>query len=187
MNKFFSKIFFFCLSFFSSLSGLTTSVIVTCNPNNIKNLPLIIEVFNNQCTIPNEMIISLYNATKIQNQDLDKIKSIKHRYKIKLIPCSYRLFASESKNNAVMQAFGDLILLNDTLFMLDSHRIEKIKKQFENQKIDILLFEDRLIAIRKKVFDIVKWPVVETNEDEKFIEDALEEGFFLKVIEKIGE
>jgi hypothetical protein len=187
MEKFFSKVFFFCLSFFSSLSDLTTSVIVPCNPSNIKYLPAIIESYNNQSVLPFEMVISLCDASKVTEQEIEKIKSIKHRYKLKLIPCSYTLFASENKNNAAMQARGDIIFLNEAVFVLEQLSIEKIKKEFENKKIDILIFENRLIAFRKKVFDIIKWPVLEINEDEKFIEDAQEEGFCVKVIEKRGE
>lgn len=183
MEKFFSKVFFFCLSFFSSLSALTTSVIIPCNPSNIKYLPAIIESYNNQSVIPNEMIIAISHACKVKKQDIEKINSIYSPYPVKLLPCSYKLYASESKNAACKLASGDIFICHNSNFISIINKIELITKEFENKQIDLLVCYDGDISLLRKVFDKVKWRAIANGEDEQFFQDAIELDFSFGILE----
>lgn len=183
MEKFFSKIFFFCLSFFSSLSALTTSVIVPCNPSNIKYLPEIIESYNHQSILPIEMIISISHACKVKKAEIEKINSILSSFPVKLIPCSFKLYPSESKNSACRQALGDIFICHNSNYVSIKNKIELITKEFETKKIDLLVCYNGDISLSRKVFEKVKWPNIAEGEDEKFFQAAIDQGFSFGILE----
>ncbi len=192
MSKFFSQVFFFCLSFFSSLSGLTTSVVLTCNATtNIGLIPEIIESYANQTIVPDEIVISIASASKVKYSEIKRMQTITNKFPILFVPCSFALYSGEGKNMACKSAKGDIILFNEANFKPKKERIEiikrmplddltkqVIKKLFETKNVDLLIYNLGIngdFAIRRYVFDKVKW--LDTGDNLKFIYDVKYEGF----------
>ncbi len=100
-----------------------------------------------------------------------------------MIPCSYKIYPSESKNAACKQAIGDIFICHNSNFISIPNKIELIKKEFELKQIDLLVCYDGDISLLRKVFDKVKWKVIANGEDEQFFQDAIELDFSFGILE----
>ncbi len=139
MQKFLSKVIFFCFTLINSLYGLTTSVIVPCYPGHVKYLPELIEHYNNQTVLPDEMVISLSEIHKISKEDAVRIMECDPKFFINIVFSEEVLYAGQNRNSAAEKATGDILICQDADDIPHPQRIEFIKKSFEQKKIDILL------------------------------------------------
>lgn len=194
MKNFYLSLFLFLGSF---LQALTTSVIIPCNPNNLENVPEILNAYNMQSELPDEIIISISNASKIKSEKIKLIKLIKTNFIVDLRLCSYSLYSGENKNLGFSFAKSDILICNDPNYYPDPKRIEVIKKKFSSNQVDVL-FHDvdqndlkfslieypsqiddnyQNLSIKKEVFQKIKWQPLPYSEDFHYIIDCLMEGF----------
>jgi len=139
MEKFFSKVFFFCLSFFSSLSGLTTSIIVPCYPGHVKYLPALIEYYNNQTFLPDEMVIALSDINNISELDRINVMQCEPKFFLNITTSEEVLYAGQNRRAACDLATGDILICNDADDIPHYQRVELIKKTFEMSNVDLIL------------------------------------------------
>ncbi len=139
MSKFVSKIFYLYFTLISSLYGLTTSIIVPCYPGHAKYIPALIEYYNNQTVLPDEMIFSFSEAWKITDEERCAIVNAQPKFSINLIIFEEVKYAGQNRRAACDIAMGDLLLCQDADDIPHPQRVEIIKKTFENNQIDLLL------------------------------------------------
>lgn len=139
MEKFFSTVFFFCLFFFSKLSALTTSIIVPCYPGHVKYIPELIEYYNNQTILPDEMVIALSDINNISEADRINVMQCKPKFFLKIALSEKVVYAGQNRNVACELATGDILICQDADDIPHHQRVEIIKKMFEVSNVDIIL------------------------------------------------
>lgn len=181
----------------------TVSIIIPCYQGHFKFLNELILDLCKQTILPNEIVISLSEADKIDREEIDKLRNINVPFKLILIENNMKLFAGENRNIAAANSTGDILICQDADDKPHTQRIEIIKSQFDEQNIDHLMhgysklakdinftinenshnIEKRFrltpgnIAIKREVFAKIKWSKLPRGEDCKFNNDVKKAGF----------
>jgi cellulose synthase/poly-beta-1,6-N-acetylglucosamine synthase-like glycosyltransferase len=181
----------------------TVSIIIPCYPGHFKFLKELIFDFCQQSVLPEEIVISLSEADKIDKMEIEHLRHINLPFKLILIENTQKLYAGENRNIAAAKSTGDIIICQDADDKPHPQRIEIIKSQFAESNIDHLIhgyskiandldfsihgdpknFEKRFrltagnIAIKKEVFAKIKWTNIPRGEDCKFNKDVKKAGF----------
>lgn len=179
------------------------SVIVPCYYEHFNYLFELIEDYCHQTVRPDEIIISLSEADKVDQSELLKITNHNWPFPVILITTNEKLFAGENRNIAANNSHGDILVCQDADDKPHKQRIEIIKSIFAKQEIDHLMhgytrlagdldfdFNSKTqilnkrfrltpgnIAIKKKVFTKIKWSKLPRGQDCKFNRDVQKEGF----------
>jgi cellulose synthase/poly-beta-1,6-N-acetylglucosamine synthase-like glycosyltransferase len=181
----------------------TVSIIIPCYPGHFQFLKELILDFCQQTVLPNEIVISLSEADKINKMEIEDLRNTNLPIKLILIENKQKLYAGENRNMAAGNCTGDIIICQDADDKPHPQRIEIIKSQFIKSNIDHLIhgyskkaeelnysfygnpknFEKKFrlaagnIAIKKEVFAKIKWTNLPRGEDCKFNKDVKKAGF----------
>ncbi len=118
---------------------LTTSIIIPCAPGHVKYLYNLLQLYEQQTSLPNEIVISLSEAYQIDQNILNALKNAPWPFTLKLLLSNEKLFAGQNRNIACSNATGDLLICQDADDIPYPQRIEVIKYFFDNFELDFLL------------------------------------------------
>jgi glycosyltransferase involved in cell wall biosynthesis len=188
------------------------SVLIPCCAKHAPHLPGLLELYEQQTVLPDEIVISLSEVPQVPEDIITKIRESVWRFPVILITSTEKQFAGENRNNAAQQATGTILVCQDADDIPHPQRIEIIKYFFEHYEVDHLMhqwtklgphdelrfsryqdlskishmylylknfklinknrFTNGNIAIRKHVFEKVKWSKAPRGQDTKFNHDV---------------
>lgn len=183
---------------------MKTSIIVPCYYTHFCYIPELLDCYQNQTVLPDEIIISLTTSQcdKIPVEDFEFVVNTKYPFVVKIVFDPGEL-PGRARNVACEASMGDLLICQDADDIPHPQRTEIIKNLFENYKVDFLIhrwihsdqafkmysaqetqelatyFEKYYditwdyihngnIALRREVFELVKWPDTYNCEDVYF-------------------
>jgi glycosyltransferase involved in cell wall biosynthesis len=184
------------------------SVLIPCCAKHAPHLPALIELYEHQTVLPDEIVISLSEAHQVSGDIITKIQETAWRFPVIIITSPEKQFAGENRNNAAMRATGTILVCQDADDIPHPQRIEIIKYFFEHYEVDHLMHQwtklgplDKIqfshhqdlreishvdlylknfrlinklnltngnIAIRRNVFDKIKWSKAPRGQDTEF-------------------
>ena len=138
MNKFITILI---LTVCHVLQAITTTVIVPCIPENVHLLPDLVESYNNQSKLPDEMIITLSDLCKMDIGYIYEIEECKDlaKFKILFLVSQKNLSIAEHRNTACKYSTGKLLIFNNPDDLPHKQRIEIIRSFFELPNVDFLI------------------------------------------------
>ncbi len=170
---------------FCSPKNNTTSIIIPCHYKHAIWLPSLLDTFAQQTVLPNEIVISLSEYTKVNPDLLQNLCSNRWPFTIQLLTCEEPISEGGNRNRACRHATGDVFICHDADDIPHPQRVEIIKFFFDNLPIDHLMHyythdasrfryfsniaeikwgygDDRFtangpIAMTRRVFDKVQW------------------------------
>jgi len=179
----------------------TVSVVIPCHCAHAKYLKECLERFANSTVIPDEIIISVSEAYKVQSE-IHMLVSTSWPFYLKILQWNEKIDAAGNRNRASEIASSDVIICQDADDLPSLNRVEVIKYFFMNYNVELLvhtLFQqvdvprnydeiETIVPYRvnrpypygngcpaytQKVFKKVRWPEKVLREDIKFIRRAL--------------
>lgn len=115
------------------------SVIIPCAYMHAKYLYHLLTLIEQQTILPDEVVISLGEAHRVQPQIIKTIENKKWAFPCKLLKSNTVNYCSKNRNLACKQAVGDVLVLQDADDIPHPQRIEVIKYFFENYQVDFLM------------------------------------------------
>jgi len=140
--------------------SLTTSIIIPCHHKHACYLYNLIEDFEKQSILPQQIVISLSGAENISQGIIQKINNKLWPFEIKLIVSLKSNSGSRNRNIACDNATKDIIICQDADDLSHFQRIEIIKYFFETYKIEHLMhgMVDRIEDFQIYTdFEKIKW------------------------------
>lgn len=131
----------FCLKERTQPIDLTTSVIIPCHHSHFKFLFNLLEHLSQQSVTPNEVVISLSEANKVDNNRLEELQNFLWPFALKLICTNNKKKAGINRNIACSKAQGELLLCIDADDIPHEKRVEITKYLFEKYHIDLMLHQ----------------------------------------------
>lgn len=122
-----------------SFKPMTTSVIIPCHYLHAHYLPQLIKAYAEGTVLPDEIVISLSEAKKVEKKIIDEINDTKWPFPVNLLTFDYPITAGGNRNKACMQASGDILIGQDADDLPHPQRVEIIKYFFENYQLDHLM------------------------------------------------
>ncbi len=141
---------FICLALCFSLVGLEprlepkrmkTSVIIPCHPAHFHLLENLLECYQNQTSVPDEVVISLSQAYRIPETLQQKLIEKMWRFTLKLLQNNRKVSAGGNRTLAAKHSSGDLLICQDADDLPHPQRVEIIKHLFEHFQIDHLMHQ----------------------------------------------
>jgi hypothetical protein len=183
--------------------NLSTSVIIPCYYKHFEYLFDLISDYCQQTIMPDEIVISLSEYHLVDQNEIYKLINYNWPFRVILITTEKKLFAGENRNIAGENCSGDIIICQDADDKPHRQRIEIIKSIFIENKVDHLMhgyakrssdldfyyhknisFHQKRfrltpgnIAIKKEVFNKIKWSNYPRGQDCKFNKDVKNAGF----------
>lgn len=142
-NKKFFACFFFILflSFAAFSKEMSTSVIIPCIYKHFYHVEGLLNYYEKQTTLPDEIVISLSEADKLPIEDIERVKNNPWSFKLKIITSNNKYSAGGNRNIAVKHSSGDILILQDADDIPHPQRVEIIKYLFETRNISMLLHQ----------------------------------------------
>ena len=120
-------------------AALTTSLIIPCCASHARHLYKLLELYEQQTCLPDEVVISLSEANNVPPSIIESIQMRQWRFPVILIQCTEKQYAGENRNTACSQAKGDILILQDADDIPHPQRIAMIKYCFEVYNIEHLM------------------------------------------------
>ena len=146
----YSTVFFFCFLLNSSYRGeksdffrkiIKTSIIVPCHPAHAPYLYNLLKCYEKQTVLPTEVVISLSEADRVDNDLIKRLQEKKWAFPVKLILNEQKLYAGENRNKACESAIGDVFICQDADDIPHPQRVEVIRYLFQKYDIDHLMHQ----------------------------------------------
>ena len=130
----------------SALHGATndlkTSIIVPCIAQHAHHLYNLVNSYQNQTELPDEMVISLSSCDEVVQTDVvEMVREESWGFQVKLLATKEKLFAGENRNRACEHATGTLLICQDADDIPHPQRVEIITYFFKNYRIDHLIHQ----------------------------------------------
>jgi len=137
---------------------LKTSVIIPCYYRHAQYLYSLLQLLQNQTTLPDEVVISISECDKIEPSILEALDEEAWIFPVKIIKSNDIHYAGTNRNIACRNATGDIFILQDSDDIPHPQRIEIIKYFFENYNIEHLMHQYFLInSLESEInFSIIK-------------------------------
>lgn len=119
-------LFLFSLPLFS----ITTSVVIPCYYRHFRFIPFLLETLEKQSTLPDEVVIALSEASKVDPDLLEQVKKAHFPFILQLIEIEEKQLAGENRNRGVTHSTMDLVIFQDADDIPHPQRIEIIKEAF---------------------------------------------------------
>ncbi len=143
----FNKKIFTCFAFLLFLSStafskqMSTSVIIPCIYKHFYHVEDLLNYYEKQTTLPDEIVISLSEADKLPPDDIEGVKNNPWSFNLKIITSNKKQSAGSNRNIAVRHSSGDILILQDADDIPHPQRVEIIKYLFETRNISMLLHQ----------------------------------------------
>lgn len=195
-------IYFLTLTIHSLLQSLTTSVIVPCYYRHFCYLNDLLDAYDHQTVLPDEIVIAISEAHHIPKEDIERLIHSQHLYKLKVLLTEEIQLAAPNRNRAIRASYGDLLFFQDADDLPFPQRIEVGKRIFQSHpEIKMLRHEivqkpelicryriERLICkkemtishidfghpiVHRSVFEEVMFPEIPQVEDYHFVQEVV--------------
>ena len=117
------------------------SVIVPCSYKHAEHLYLLLKLCERQTMVPDEVVISLSEADKVDALILQRIRNERWQFPLILLTSNNKQYAGTNRNIASERATGHILIYQDSDDLPHPQRFEIIRYFFENYSIDHLLHE----------------------------------------------
>ena len=131
-------LFGFCFGIIAE-SNITTSLIIPCHSPHIKYLKGLLNEYEKQTILPDEVVISISDVKNAEPALIQDLQNSKWRFPVKFILSDQKLFAGQNRNIACKEATGEIFILQDADDIPHIQRIEVIKYFFEKFELNFLL------------------------------------------------
>lgn len=137
MNKLVMGSFLLCLHFF--VLSKTVSLIVPCHWKHAKYLPELLQRYEKQTVVPDEVVIAASEINKGDTyQIIHMIKNKKWTFPVQIVENTKAFTAGQNRNIACNHAQGDIFICQDADDIPHPQRIEIICYFFEKYEVDHL-------------------------------------------------
>lgn len=120
-------------------TNYTTSIIIPCVARHFKHLEGLLQSYEQQTVVPNEVVISLSDIETMNPHDVTVLENYPWKFALKIIKNEGKRSAGENRNLACSQVTSDIILCQDADDLPHPQRVELVKYAFENYQVDFLL------------------------------------------------
>lgn len=118
---------------------MTTSVIIPCVARHFVWMSGILEAYQNQTVVPDEIVVVFSEVEKIDTADIAKLEKGLWDFKLTIIKRNGVFLEGENRNVAMDKAFGDILIFSDADDIPHSQRVETVKYIFENYEIEHII------------------------------------------------
>lgn len=118
---------------------LKTSLIIPCTYKHAHYLPNLIEFYELQTVLPDEIIISLSESDHVLPKIINILENTTWKIPVTLLSTPEKLYAGINRNRASEVATGNILIYQDADDLPHPQRIEIIRDLFEKHKIDHLI------------------------------------------------
>lgn len=123
----------------SSHTQMKTTIIIPCHYLHFYLIPELLSHYENQTIIPDEIVVSLSEAHKVQDKLIVKVENTKYPFQLKIIKSQEVLYGGQNRNKACEHSTGDILISQDADDIPHPQRVELIKSLFERYQIDHLM------------------------------------------------
>ena len=112
------------------------SVVIPATDGNFGYLNCILRHYEDSTQTPNEVVISISNAHKLESSDIDWLEDkFKNTFELKVIRHSCTMIQGPNRDSVTKSATGDIIISNDADDIPHPQRVQIIKKLFTENDI----------------------------------------------------
>jgi hypothetical protein len=122
-------------------SEVSTSIIIPCVYKHFVHIENLLNAYKKQSALPNEIIISLSEAYRVDKSTIEKVENEKWPFRVKIVKSDDRQSAGLNRNIAAENATCDVLICQDADDLPHSQRVEIIKYFFKKYKIDHLVHQ----------------------------------------------
>ena len=190
----------------------STSLIIPCHMAHFGYLEDLLKAYESQTVFPDEVVISLSDTRYLALSDKSQLLEPSRPFRVRLIENPQSCSAAGNRNIASELAVGDILIYQDADDLPHPRRIEIIKYYFENFEIDHLmhwyLFEsgtfsdfkslqwfipishspnlgaNPAVAIRREVFNEIRWPEEIPHGEDCYFNNKVYEKFPNRIVIK---
>lgn len=119
--------------------SLKTSIIIPCYYKHVDCLDFLLEQYANQTTLPDEVVVVVSQADKVESSVLRALQEQSWPYMLQFITTNKVQFAGQNRNTGCKHARGDVFILQDADDLPHPQRVEIIKYFFEHFEVDHLM------------------------------------------------
>lgn len=120
---------------------LKISVIIPCHPAHFLMLEPLFIAFQNQTSLPDEIVVSLSEAGQVPQHAILSLEQKNWPFHVSILQVKEKQLPGKNRNCACMAAEGDVIVCQDADDLPHPQRIEAIRYLFENFEIEHLLHQ----------------------------------------------
>lgn len=120
---------------------LNITIIIPCHPNHIPLLYPLLCAYEDQTSLPEEIVISLSECGNVSINSLSSVEKRIWPFQVKLIKAVEKHLPGKNRNIACAQASGDLIICQDADDLPHPQRVEIIRYLFEHFQIEHLMHQ----------------------------------------------
>lgn len=117
----------------------TVSVIVPCHYKHFERLPELLQHLSMQTVLPDEVVISLSEAHKIDFLLFSALVVKDYPFPVTFLVHKQRLYAGENRNLACLNSKGDILVLQDADDIPHPQRIEILLNCFQDENIQHII------------------------------------------------
>lgn len=119
--------------------AMTTSVIVPCVARHFFWLSGLLESYQNQTVMPDEVVISLSEVEKLRPIEISKLENGTWGFKLKILRNEGTIIDGENRTIAMDNSSGEILIFSDADDIPHPQRVEIAKYIFENYEVDHIL------------------------------------------------
>jgi glycosyltransferase involved in cell wall biosynthesis len=117
------------------------SVIIPCHYKHAQHLYNLIETYEEQTVLPDEVIISLSESHKVDSDIINNVENRNWQFPVKLLRTERQAYAGKNRNIACKEAQGDIFLCQDADDLPHPQRVEIVKHFFQEYDVDLLMHQ----------------------------------------------
>ena len=111
---------------------LKTSIIIPCAGAHFQHLNVLLQSYEHQTCLPDEVVISLSSTEELNISEIDTMENNAWPFKIKILRTFGKQSAGLNRNIASSHATGDIFIYQDADDIPHPQRVEIVKFLFEN-------------------------------------------------------
>ncbi len=155
----------------------TISVIIPCHYLHFHHIRTLLDLYEKQSVLPNEIIIVLSESGQINSEEIEKIKNLKYRFGLKLLEVKEKSPAGNNRYLGSVEAEGSILIFQDADDIPHTQRVEIIsyymKKYPEvmhlihNYETEDQLYQQRRYSLISITHKVMKENIFNVKEIEK--------------------
>lgn len=119
--------------------SLTVSVIIPCSGYHFQHLNTLLDIYQHQTCLPDEVVISLSSMEELDPLEIDALETHPWPFPVKIYKAYGKQSAGLNRNIAASRSTGDILVLQDADDLPHPQRVEIAKFVFENYFVDHLI------------------------------------------------
>lgn len=144
--------------------SMTTSVIVPCVARHFFWLAGLLESYQNQTVVPDEVVISLSEVENLKSIEISKLENGLWNFKLKILRHNGTIIDGENRTIAMDNSSGEILIFSDADDIPHPQRVEIAKYIFENYEVDHILHCWSLYRKDIQKLDIASLPILKFAE-----------------------